>query len=124
MSENDRTLAEAIHRRAMDESRELSMPAVQPPGIPYSELATSTPGDVFFDEWNTYCREIGRLLAEGLQGRYVAIKGSEIVGIYDTWHAAREAGLKRFLPEPFFVHPIRAEEPFLRVRGINLPCPS
>src|SRR5262245_44339128 len=124
MSENENDVVKAMHRRANEDSRQPAFTAVERQGIHYSELAPAVPGDVFFDEWNTYCREIGRLLSEGLQGRYVVIKGSEILGIYDTWKAARAAGLKRFLLEPFFVHEIRVEEPFLRVRGINHPCPS
>jgi len=124
MDENDRTLVNAIHRAAKEACRDLPVRAAELPGMHYSELAPSVPGDVFFDEWNTYCGEIGRLLAEGLQGRYVVIKGKDILGTYATWQAAREAGLQRFLLEPFFVHEIRVEEPFLRVRGINHPCPS
>lgn len=95
-----------------------------PLGIPYSQLPASKPGDAFFDEWNTYCREAGRLLAEGHEGKHVLIKGKEIVGLFETWDAARKAGLKAFLLEPFFVHCIRTLEPYLRIRGSNYPCPN
>src|SRR5437588_6623491 len=95
-----------------------------PPGVHYGELAEAAPGEVLCAEWNTYRRQIAHLLADGLEGRYVLIKGDEVIGIYESWQAAREAGLKRFLQEPFFVHAIRVEEPYLRLPGINYPCPS
>jgi hypothetical protein len=95
-----------------------------PLGVPCTELLEAQPGQALAEEWNTYRREVGRLLAEGQDGRHVLIKGTEIVGIFDTFDAAHEAGLQRYLREPFFVHPIRAEEPYLRLRGINYPWPS
>ena len=51
-------------------------------------------------------------------------EAKEILGLYDTWDAAREVGLRRFLLQPFFVHAIRAEEPYLHIRGVNLPWRS
>lgn len=93
-------------------------------GIHYTQLAGSLPGEAFFDEWNTYCREVGRLLAEGQAGRFVLIKGNQILDVFASWDAARTAGLQRYLREPFFVHEIRMEEPHLRIRGVNLPCRS
>jgi hypothetical protein len=124
MSDNGRSLVEAMHREAVEKQRCASVPAPLPAGIPWMDLAPAAPGDVFFHEWNTYCREIGRLLAEGNEGRHVLIKADEIIGIYESWDAAREAGLRRYLLEPFFVHPIRPVEPYVRLRGVNTPCPS
>lgn len=123
--EDGRALVEAQHREAVERLRgQLQLPIETSGGIPYTELAPAKPGEVFSQEWNTYRREVGRLLAQGQEGQYLLIKGDMILGLFGTWEAAREAGLKRFLLEPFFVHPVRAEEPFLRVRGINFPCPS
>jgi hypothetical protein len=62
-----------------------------------------------------YCREVGRLLAEGHQGRYVLIKGDEIIDLFEDWTAARKAGLEQFHREPFFVHAIREVEPHLHI---------
>ena len=99
-------------------------PAERPKGTHYAELPEAKPEDVLGGEWNTYRREVARLLSEGQAGRFVLIKGEEILGLYDTWNAAREAGLRHFLMQPFFVHAIRAEEPYLRIRGVNLPWSS
>ena len=92
----------------------------RPKGIHFTELPEAKPGDVLACEWNTYRREVGRLLSEGQAGRFVLIKGQEILGLYDTWDAAREIGMQRFLMQPFLVHAIRVEEPYLRIRGVNL----
>jgi hypothetical protein len=92
-----------------------------PAGIQFSELPRDDSNGPLAREWNVYCREVGRLLAEGQQGRFVVIKGEEIVGIFDDWAAARVEGLKRFVREPFFVHEIREVEPHLYIRGINRP---
>ena len=124
MDENGRQLVEKMNREALESLRGRPLPPVEGPAIHCSELAEAKPGEALGKEWNSYRREVGRLLAEGHEGRHVLIKGEEIIGIYDTWDAARKAGLKRYLLEPFFVHPIGAAEPFLRVRGCNFPCPS
>jgi hypothetical protein len=93
-------------------------------GIHYSELGPLAPGDVFFDEWNTYLQEVGRLLAGGQAGRFMLIKGKQLLSVFETWDAARTAGLRQFLREPFFVHEVREIEPHLRIRGVNWPCRS
>jgi hypothetical protein len=90
-------------------------------GIPFTALPADNSNEPLAQEWNVYRREIGRLLAEGHQGRFVLIKGEEIVDLFDDWSAARQAGLKRYLREPFFVHAIREVEPHLHIRGINRP---
>jgi hypothetical protein len=94
-------------------------PLSQARGVHYTELPPAKPDEVFYQEWNTYRHEVGRLLAEGLQGRFVLIDGTEIVGIFETWEAARAIALTRSPSAPSFVHAIRAVEPYLRIRGIN-----
>src|SRR5438270_39537 len=81
-----------------------------PPTIHYTELPPPGPNDPLELEWNTYRREVARLLAEGQEGRHVLIKGEEIVGIYDTRDHALEVAYQRFLDEPFFVHQIQTRE--------------
>src|SRR5438132_5567437 len=95
-----------------------------PGTIPHTALPPSPSGSLLATEWNTYRREVTRLLAEGQEGKFILLKGEEILGVYDTWDAARHAGLERYLLEPFLVQQIRAEEPVVRVRGYSLPCPS
>jgi hypothetical protein len=97
--------------------------------IPYTELAPAEPGDPLAAEWETYRREVGRLLSEGREGQFVLIKDETIIGFYDTEDAARAAGLERYLGEPFLVHQVRSREPLIRVpfwfhlwHGSRSPC--
>jgi hypothetical protein len=93
------------------------------PTIRYTELPELAPGEVFRDEWDTYRREVSRLLADGQEGKFVLIKGRQIIGLYDTWDTARLAGLGLYLMEPFLVQKILSEESIFRTRGYSLPCP-
>jgi hypothetical protein len=123
--QHEQALIDSLPGEAGEDSRrDPPLPPGPPRGVHYTELLEVQPGQALAEEWNTYRREVGRLLAEGQDGRHVLIKGGEIVGIFDTFDAAHEAGLQRYLREPFFVHPIRAEEPCLRLAGINCPWPS
>ena len=124
MNDAGRALVEAMHRGTAAKLSTAPQSPADRASIHYTQLPPAMPGEPLFQEWNTYCREVGRLLDEGLVGRHVLIKDETVVGVYDTWDAAREAGLQRYLLEPFFVHAIRSEEPYLRVRGLNFPCPS
>ena len=86
------------------------------PTIPYTELKELPPGHDLCREWNTYLKELPRLLAEGKEGKFVLIKGTEIFGLFDSWGEARSVGLERFLLQPMLVHEIRARVPLIRVR--------
>jgi hypothetical protein len=121
----DQAFIEQQHRQFLEsEAGMLSRPISSPSGIHYTELPEAEPEQPLAEEWNTYRREVGRWLAEGLEGRHVLIKGRDIIGFFDTLEAAQEAGGKQFPGGPFFIHPIRSEEPFLRIRGLNYPWPS
>jgi len=128
--EKERALVEAMFEQALarrleeEECGRGLADAERPKGIQHTELQEAKPSEALAAEWNTYCRAVGRLLSEGQEGRHVLIKGQEIISTFDTSDAAYREGLKRFLGQPFFVHPIRAEEPYLRIRGINYPWPN
>ena len=58
-------------------------------------------------------------LLEKDAGRYVLIHGERVVGIWDTKAEALEEGYRRFLFEPFLVHPVVAhEKPIFVPRGL------
>ncbi len=87
------------------------------PCIHYSELkpfSTPSPND---QEWDTYRKEVGRLIAEGHEGEFVLIKGTEIGGFYDSFWEAHRAGLERFgVFSPFFIHQVQTYERLFRLR--------
>jgi hypothetical protein len=124
MKEEEDDLVENALPDAAHDGQPVPVVSAESWGIHYTALPPARAEQALAEEWNTYREEVSRLLAEGLEGRHVLIKGKEIVGVYETWKQAREAGLKRFLSEPFFVHAIRACEPYLRIRGLNHSWPS
>lgn len=65
-------------------------------------------------EWNFYRREVGRLLAEGHEGRWVLIKGEQIIGIWDTHDEALRELNARYLMQAALVHQILTREPVFR----------
>jgi hypothetical protein len=93
------------------------------PTIHWSELPPAEPGMACAAEWETFRRELGRLLAEGHEGKFMLVKGDEVVGIYDTWEAGREAGVKRYLLDAHLVQPILTWHPVIRGPMGSLICP-
>jgi hypothetical protein len=82
--------------------------------IHYTELPPSPPGSAIATEWDTYRREAGRLLKEGHEGKWVLVKGTQIVGMWDSEKEAYQESLKRYLLQPALVHQILEWEPTIR----------
>lgn len=94
---------------------------VDSPAMPFTDLLPARPESPLFVEWDSYRREVGRLLADGHQGRFALLKGQQIVGLYATEHEALDQGYQWFPGEPFLVHPVREREPVLRCISVR-PC--
>jgi hypothetical protein len=92
--------------------------------IHYTQLPDLPPGDEHYHEWNTYRRELPRLLAEGHEDKFALINSHVVIGVFDSHDEADRVGLRLYLGKVFAVQPIRAEEPILRLRGYNLPYPN
>src|SRR5262249_31343080 len=104
----------AYHQAGLDAARargeELFARPNRPRYIHYSELAEADPASTLGVEHNTYRREVARLLEEGHEGKYILIKGEEILGIWEKQEDALNAGYDRFLGQPFMVRPIQTWE--------------
>ncbi len=85
--------------------------------IHYTDLTDDISGGPIAREWNVYRREVGRLLAEGNEGKWLIIKGAEIEGIWDTEEEADQVRLQRFLGQDLLLKQILAREPVLRGGG-------
>lgn len=59
--------------------------------IPYTEIPPTAPDAPLYEEHETYRREVGRLLAEGHEGKFIVIHGREIIGIFETHQEAFKA---------------------------------
>jgi len=93
--------------------------------IHHTELKEVDPSKELGVESNTYRREVGRLLSEGHEGRWVLIKGEQIIGIWDTFSDASSEGTCRYLREPFMVQRVQTWQRILNLPyRFRLSCPS
>ena len=91
------------------------------PTVPCTALAEALADSPIATEWNFYRRQVGHLLAEGNQGKWVLIQGERIIGIWDTLEEANEA--QGSLVQPAMLKQVLEREPLLRI-GYNRLCPS
>jgi hypothetical protein len=92
--------------------------------IDYAELPEDKAGDLVARDWNYYCRQAGRLLADGHEGKWVLIKDERIVGIWDTRDAAENVAAERYLMQSVLIHQVLRREPILRGPTQFRPCRS
>jgi len=116
MAESAEELVSRMHREAAEGFRGQPLPEVKRPTIHYTQLPAGKPDSMLFQEWTTYRREVGHWLADGLENKWVLLKGEMAVGFFDTWEEARAEARKRFLLSSYLIHQIRAEEPVYRIR--------
>jgi hypothetical protein len=86
------------------------------PTIHFTELQPAQSGSQLAQEWEVYRREVGRLLSEGNEGKYVLIKEDQILGLWDTREEAMAVGRRHFLGQAFLVHQVQTRERLFRVR--------
>lgn len=99
---------ESAWRHAMIEAKGLAPRAARPrdaePGGGEAALAALA------EEMATYRARLPELLAEG-EGRFVLIKGREVVGMFPDRSAALREGYRRFGVVPFLAREVTAAEP-------------
>jgi hypothetical protein len=101
-------LVEKVHREAIEKFRKQPSPPPLPtPTIHYTELPDAKPDSPIYREWSFYRGEAGRLLAEGHEGRFVLIKGEQIIGIWDTGAEAKAVALQRYLMQPCLIQQVQ-----------------
>ncbi len=114
--EREQALVKQVHRAAFEQyCKQPSSPPVELPTIHFTELTEAKADSPLYQEWNHYRREVGRLLAEGHEGRFVLIKGERIIGIWDTQEEAKAVALQQYLMQPCLIHQVRSREPIVRM---------
>jgi hypothetical protein len=116
-------LIDRLHHAAVEAAGQRPVMPAEAPTIHYTELREANPDSPLYREWNVYRREAGRLLAQGHAGRYVLIKGEDILGLWETEAEALRNGYQRFLGEAFLVHQVQERERVLRCVSVR-SCPS
>jgi hypothetical protein len=79
-----------------------------------SQASTNGPvkaQDLLATELATYQRELPRLLTDGEEGRWVLVRGSQVVSTWDTFEDAIQVGYDRFGQTPFLVQQVLTEQP-------------
>jgi hypothetical protein len=100
---------ESVPKSQSSVPKDVTSVPIAPPSIP--KIPGMSPDMPLQQEYSVYLRELPRLLAEGHAGRYVLIKGDELVGLYDTTTAVLEAGYERFGLDPFCVQKVDPRDP-------------
>jgi hypothetical protein len=114
--QRQRAAVEQVHRESIEQGRGELPPPYEPATIAYTELPPPQKADgPNALEWNFYRREVGRLLAQGHEGRFILIKGEEVIGIWDTQEEAKAVALQKYLMQPCLIHQIRSREPVVRM---------
>ncbi len=113
--------SEELLRFLVEQERQLikdlpPLPPREPSIIHYTELAEAPLDSPIATEWNCYLQQVGRLLAEGQEGKWVLIKGEQIVGIWDSFDEADE--MQKALLKPVVIKQILSHELLLRI-GYN-----
>lgn len=122
--QRERALIEQLHRQAIEAARAQPLPPYEPPTVHYAELPAAQPNSQLSQEWNFYRREVGRLLAEGDEGRFVLIKGEQIIGIWDTQEEAEAVAVHKYPLEPGLIHQVQRYERVLRGPSRFWRCPG
>jgi hypothetical protein len=126
MTDDDRELVRILQEQERDARKGPPPPPPpqrEPTTIHHTELPDGPPDSPLKTEWDFYRLAVGRLLAEGHEGKWLLIKNEEIVGIWDTEAGANEVRLQRFLTQPVLMKQVLAREPVLRI-GYNRLCRS
>jgi hypothetical protein len=108
-----------LERECLEQRQTRRAPPMERPSVHFTDLPQSLSSSPIAAEWNLYCRHVGRLLAEGQEGRWVLIKGEEIIGIWDTEEEADRVRLQRFLMQPVLLKQICVREQILRGGGYD-----
>jgi len=72
--------------------------------------------------WNVYVREVGRLLAEGHEGKWVLIADEEIVGIFQVRQEAMDLAYSTYRERSPMIHRVSETEPVYRLSSRIAQC--
>jgi hypothetical protein len=112
--EPQRGQVDEMHRQAIEALRNRALVAIEPPTLHYTALPEATADSPLYHEWNTYRREVTRLMAEGHEGRWTLIAARDIIGLWDTQEEANWVAAQRFPGRAVLIKQILRFEPMVR----------
>src|SRR3569623_3628053 len=92
------------------------------PTVPFTELKENHSGTPFATSWNVYVREVGRLLAEGHEGKWVLIADAVIVGLFQTRREASMLAYSTYRDRSPMIHRVGGSEPVYRLSTRMIRC--
>ena len=120
MDDQHLALVRAVHQKEIERLWATGQLPLQPPDpttVHYTELPALPPDNTFFHEWQAYRRDVAKLIADGLEGKWVVIKEGTIQGIFEGWKLGYRFGLDRNKQQTFLLHQILTNEPIHRLNG-------
>ena len=136
MNETGRDLVLRMVREEMERLKSEPPPPPAPPqparpaSIHHTELTEDHSNDPAAAGYNVFVREVGRLIAEGHEGKWVVIAEERLIGVYETRQEAHGAIIDGKFPWPAILRQIRTripvpEYPLIgRFACRNSPSPS
>ncbi len=82
--------------------------------IHYTQMPEVPADSSIYRECQTFRRELPRLLEQGHEGKWVLIKGDELIGLFATLDEGYLFGREQFQFQPFIVQPVREWQPLMR----------
>jgi hypothetical protein len=119
--ELERQLVAEMHREAVEALRNRPLLPGEPPTVHHTALPEARADSPLYHEWNTYRREVSRLLAEGHEGRWVLITDREIVGLWDTQEETDRVAAVRFPARSVLIKQVLTREPIIRCTRLLYP---
>ena len=123
MSEDTTELYERLMREKAEGRSPHPRPAPKPlPTIHHTELKENLSGTPLASSWNVYVREVGRLLAEGHEGKWVVIADGAIVGLFQDRQSALNLAYSTSRDASPMIHQIRESETVYRLSSRITLC--
>lgn len=74
------------------------------------------------EELSTYRAQLPALIEKGNEGKYVVIRGQQLVEVFATYEAALDSAYEKFGLEPFFVKKISRDQSTVHFTRDLGPC--
>jgi hypothetical protein len=120
-AEPQRRLVEEMQRDAVEALRNRPLLPTEPPTLHHTALPEASVDSPLHEAWNTYRREVGRLLAEGHEGRWALIADREIIGVWDMLEEANRVAAERFPARPVLIKQVLTWESIVRCTRLFHP---
>ena len=123
MPEDVVELYERLMREVAEGKSPRPLAAPKPlPTIHHTELKEDLSDGPLARPWNVYVREVGKLLADGHEGKWVLIADEEIVGVFEDRREATILAYSTYRGRSPMIHQVSEAEPVYRLSSRITSC--